>query len=59
MLSDFAVSALGAGVVDAGGGVGTGAVADGVVIAGFGGSTAFSGPFPHAVSRAVAMSTTR
>jgi len=59
MLSDFLSTGLGAGVVDAGGGVGAGVVAGGLVMAGFGGSLAFSGLFPQAATRAAAISTSR
>jgi len=58
MLSDFLSTGLGAGVVDAGG-VGAGVIAGGLVMAGFGGSLAFSGLFPQAATRAAAISTSR
>jgi len=55
VLSDFAVSGLAAGALGAAGGVGAGWV----VIAGFGGSVAFSGLFSHAATSAAAIRTSR
>jgi len=57
VLSDFAVSGLAVGALGAEGGVAGAVAGGGVVIAGFGGSLAFSGLFSHAATSAAAIRT--